>query len=67
MPESTIKRKPLPPPTRREAVRFSIASTRLAGQKVIPEMEMLLDRWAEGGVTDDELMQQTADLATAMT
>lgn len=55
------RRQPLSPPSRSEAVRFSIASTIMEGQTVSDDMERLLHQWAEGAIDDDELMRRCSE------
>jgi hypothetical protein len=57
MPDRLTKRQPLSPPTREEAMRFAIASTVMEGQTVSGDMEQLLADWAEGTITDENLMR----------
>ena len=54
-------RAPLPPPSRDEAVRFAIASTVMEGQTVSQDMERLLAKWAQGDMTNDELMRRALE------
>jgi hypothetical protein len=61
MDNGAIRRQPLPPPSRGEAVRFTIASTRIEGQLVSEDMERLLRRWAEGEIGDDELIRRALE------
>ncbi len=41
---------------RRLAVRFALDNTRLEGGSVSPEARRRMDDWAEGKLSDDELM-----------
>jgi Antitoxin VbhA len=59
-------RQPLPPPSRSEAVRFSIASTIMEGQSVSEDMERLLHQWKEGAIDDDELMRRALEPEPAL-
>jgi hypothetical protein len=56
----TIKktREPLPLPTREEAVRFAIANTEIDGGVVTEETKRILQDWAVGKLTDEELLAE---------
>ncbi len=45
--------------TRKDAVRFAIANTRIEGLIVSPEAEALFERWARAEIDDDDLMNRT--------
>jgi hypothetical protein len=49
-------RKSLPLPTREEAVRWAIANSEIDGRYVSAEAQRLLHEWADGKLSDDELM-----------
>lgn len=61
MSDGATRRQPLSPPSRSEAVRFSIASTIMEGQAVSDNMERLLHQWAEGAIDDDVLMRRSLE------
>jgi hypothetical protein len=41
---------------RRRAVEFAVENTRIEGGTITPEIKVLMDRWAAGEMTDDDLM-----------
>ncbi|WP_207765637.1 antitoxin VbhA family protein [Pleomorphomonas carboxyditropha] len=40
---------------RQDSVRYALASTRIEGLPITPDTEALLDAWARGEISDDEL------------
>jgi Antitoxin VbhA len=42
--------------SRADAIRVSIANTEIDGGAVLPETRALMDRWASGELSDDELL-----------
>lgn len=61
MSNEATRRQPLAPPSRSEAVRFSIASTTMEGLAVTNDMKRLLHQWAEGGIDNDELIRRSLE------
>lgn len=49
-----------PKRTRAECVRSAIASTEMEGQTVPPETLQLLNQWAEGQLTNKQLLAASA-------
>jgi hypothetical protein len=43
---------------RKDAVRFAIANTEIDGGVVLPEARSLLERWVQGEIDDEELIEQ---------
>ena len=43
-------------------MRFAIANTEIDGGNVTPETKALLDAWAEGDLTDDDLLGASSSL-----
>lgn len=44
---------------RKDAVRFAIANTEIEGLTVSLEAVALLERWARGEITDDDLLNES--------
>ncbi|WP_350189307.1 hypothetical protein [Thalassobaculum sp.] len=61
MSSGATRRQPLSPPSRSEAVRFSIASTIMEGQSVSDDMERLLHQWTDGVIDDNELLRRSLE------
>ena len=55
-------RLPLQLPTRAESVRFAIASTEMAGLTVGAEMRLILDKWASGEISTENLLAEAKAL-----